>query len=166
MEHCRLCELEPFLADGEWKANREFEGVLREAFQNEEKLNSVRPPAMLKNLHGSSSSDSAALMSADQWSSNKTQAHPTRSGVKLESFASAGEVCRNRALLETERMFFNNKVEETFVVSSAEAAMSLMGREKATLLLDPMTVCSRQALSNTPKWCECKEALKHCHMVL
>ena len=75
----------------------EFEGVLRETTplttvcQNEDKLNSVQGPTMRKNLHDSSSSDSIGLTSADQWSSNEAQTHPTSSNVKVESFASVGK---------------------------------------------------------------------------
>ena len=85
----------------------EFEGVLRETTplttvcQNEDKLNSACGPVLRKNLHDSLSIDFISLTNADQWSSNKMQTHPTRSDVKVESFANAGKICRRRVLLET-----------------------------------------------------------------
>jgi len=159
--------LEPFLTDDECKATREFEGVLRETSrltsvnQNEGKLNSACGRVMRKNLHDSSSRDSIALTTVDQWSLNEMQTHLTRLDAKVESFALAGKICRRRVLLETERRFFNNESEETFAVSNAEIVMNFTDREKATLLLDPMTDWNSRALSDASEWCECKEELKN-----
>ena len=53
-EHCQQFEFEPFLAEDEWKATREFEGILRETSrlttvcQNKDKLNSACVPVTRK----------------------------------------------------------------------------------------------------------------------
>ena len=54
--------------------------------------------------------------------------HPTRSEVKVESFALARKICRKQALLETERRFFNNKTEQTFAERNTEMQMNLTNR--------------------------------------
>ena len=70
-----------FLSEDEWKATREFEGVLRETSrltttcQNEEKLNSACGPLMRKALHDSSSRDDMALIDIDDWSSKKNTSY-------------------------------------------------------------------------------------------
>ena len=93
------------MSEDEWKAIREFEGVLRESSrltaicQNEEKLNSACGPVMRKALHDSSSRDAMSLIDVDDWSSNKEETHPTRSEVKVESFTETGKMCRTRASL-------------------------------------------------------------------
>ena len=89
--------------------------------------------------------------------------HPTRSEVKVESFALAGKIYRKRALLETKRRFFNNKTEETFAESNTEIEMNLTDREKATLLLDPRTAWNKQVLDDETMWNDCKDELKHFH---
>ena len=138
-ECCWQFNVEPFLSEKEWKTNREFEGVLRETsrietiYQNEEKLNSAHAPAMRKALHDSLSRDAMSLIDVDNWSSNEERTHPTRSEAKVESFVVTGRICRARALLETERWFFNNKTEETFAQSNAETQMNLTDREKLDL---------------------------------
>ena len=76
-EHYRHFNVEYFLSEDEWKATREFEGVLRETSrltttcQNEEKLNSACGPLMRKALHDSLSRDDMALIDIDDWSSKK-----------------------------------------------------------------------------------------------
>ena len=102
------------------------------------------------------------MINVDKWSSNKTQARSTSSEAKVESFSVHSKICRKRALLETERRFFNNKIEETFAVSNAEIAMKLTDREKATLLLCPRIFSNKQELDDRSKWNDCKEELKHC----
>ena len=129
--HCRQFSVEPFLSEEEWKTTRDFKSVLRETSrlasicQNEEKLNSGHGPVMRKALHDILSRDTTSLIVIDDWNSNKERVHPNRSEVKVESFAVTGKMCRARALLETERRFFNNETKETFVESSTEAEVNL-----------------------------------------
>ena len=72
--------------------------------------------------------------------------------MKVESFTLAGKIFRKRALLQTERRFFNNKTEDTFAESSTEIETNLTDREKATLLLDPRTSWNKQALDEETMW--------------
>ena len=89
--------------------------------------------------------------------------HPTRSEAKVESFTLAGKICRKRALLESERRFFNDETEETFAESNTEIEMNLTDREKATLLLDPRTTWSKQVLDDATMWNDFKDELKCFH---
>ena len=155
------------MSEDEWKAIREFEGVLRESSrlteicQNEEKLNSACGPVMRKALHDSSSRDAMSLIDVDDWSSNKEETHPTRSEVKVESFAVAVKICRKRALLETERRFFNNKTEVTVVQSNAEIEIKLTDREKASLALDPRNAWNEQVFHDATMWNNYKDEFKY-----
>ena len=46
--------------------------------------------------------------------------HPTREEVNVDSFAETGKIYKQRALLECESRFFNNKSEITFTEANAE----------------------------------------------
>ena len=50
-------------------------------------------------------------INTNPWSINKDMIHPTRSDVNVTSFVEAGITCLSRALLECERIFFNNESE-------------------------------------------------------
>ena len=46
------------------------------------------------------------LLNAEKWSSDKDMMHATRSEVNVDSFAETDFFCKNRVLLECERIFF------------------------------------------------------------
>ena len=73
----------------------------------------------------------------------KSMARLTRSDFNTDAFATAGNPCLNRSLIETERNFFGSTSEETFTESGEDCDMSLPCREKALLLMDKRTCFSR-----------------------
>ena len=83
------------------------------------------------------------VFSADDWSSNILIMHPTRLEFKASTFTSTERACLNRELLETERSFFGNTVDEHFSESGEDFDMSLSNREKELLIMDRRTCCSR-----------------------
>ena len=84
------------MSEKEWKTTREFEGVLREKsrvetiYQNEEKLNPARTPAMRKAMHDSLPRDAMSMKDFDNWSSNEERTHPTKSDAKVELYVVTG----------------------------------------------------------------------------
>ena len=74
--------------------------------------------------------------------------HPIRSEANVDSFTETGKICKKRALLECERMFFNNESEKMFAETNSEFFMYLSVRERALLALDKRFCCSRSAFDN------------------
>ena len=82
-------------------------------------MNGACGPVMRKLLHDILSKDTILLTCIEQCSSANHVTHPTRSEASIDSFAYTGKVFRSRALLECERRFFDDKIEETFAESNA-----------------------------------------------
>ena len=61
---------------------------------------------------------------------------PSRLEVNVTSFAEAGRTFLRKAILECERIFFNNESDHTFAESTCEFCMNLSNRERSTLVLD------------------------------
>ena len=114
-----------FLVEDKWKTVGVFEAILRDTsrltavFQDDEKLNGACGPVMQKSLHDRLSRVTMRMINSDQWSSNKDMMHPTRSDVNVNSFSKAKNPCKRRALLQCERIFFNNKSEITFAEANS-----------------------------------------------
>ena len=114
---CNQFNIPQFLTEEEWKTVRKFEAILRETFrltaacQSEEKLNGAYGPVMRKYLHDNLSRGNMCVINTDLWSSSKEMIHPTRSEVNIASFSETGRICLKKALLERERIFFNNRSE-------------------------------------------------------
>ena len=79
---------------------------------------------MRKVLHDELSCVTMKVMNTEDWSSNKIMMNPKRSEINSNTFTTMGRTCLKRALLETERRFFGNTVEETFEDSIEYCDMS------------------------------------------
>ena len=118
---------------------------------------------MRGHVHDRLSSDTMVCVDVDNWSSKKDLMHLTRSEVRVSTFTEAGKICLERALLETERRYFNNETETTFAKINEEIVMNLTNREKATLALDPRKVFNSKVNNDERFWLQCKDCLQACY---
>ena len=100
------------------------------------------------------------LTKTEQWSSDKAMMRPTRSEANIDSFSETGKICKKRALLECERIFFKIKTEKTFAENNSEFSMNLLDRERAMLVIDKRVCWSRCSFYNVMQCNECKTELK------
>ena len=121
-------------------------------FQNAEKLNGACETVMMKSLHDNLSRVTMILINTEKQSSDKHMIHPTRSKVHADSFAETIKICIKNALLECERIFFDNKREKTFAESNAECCIDLLDRERAMIVLDESVFWSRSVFDNFVQW--------------
>ena len=63
------------------------------------------------------------LIDVEDWGTHELMAHPTRLDANVDSFEKEERIYRTRALLGSERRFFNNKIENTFAESCTEVTM-------------------------------------------
>ena len=83
---------------------------------------------MRKCLNDSLSSAKMNVINYDAWSSDKDLIHPTRKEVHVDPFAKSSKTCKQRALLECERIFFDNKTKITFAEENSDFCMNLTNR--------------------------------------
>ena len=70
------------------------------------------------------------------WGKNNFLMHPKRIHSDTDDFTIIGKTCLTRMSLETERRIFGNTEEIDFAESGENCDISLLDRQKATLLLD------------------------------
>ena len=119
---------------------------------------------MKKCLHDRLSSATMKLINYDALSSDEDQMHPTRTEVHVDSFAKAGKMSKQRALLECERRFFDNKSEITFAEANSDFFMNLINRERALIFLDKRVCCSKSVFKNVNDWKDCLNELGYYHV--
>ena len=91
-------------------------------------------------LHDRLSSDTMTCVDVDIWSSKKDCMCRTRSEVRVATHTVAGKICLERALLETERRYFNDKTEITFAKSDEAIVTNLTKREDDTCTRSPCSL--------------------------
>jgi len=140
--------LQPYLSDVDWIFCREAEAILRASkimvtlVQTETKLIAAFAPIIRKNLHDALTSDTMDLICDRGWTD---QAHPPRVPIDVNDFSDGGRAWGRRALLETERRFFDNDSDDLMSELAQLALLKLTQREKATLVLDKRT-CGRSKI--------------------
>ena len=91
---------------------------------------------MRKIICDSLSRKTMCIINADLWSGKKEMIRPARSEVNITSFTDIRRTYLKRALLECEKIPFNNKTECIFAESNYECCMNLSNRERALLVQD------------------------------
>ena len=110
-------------------------------------------------MHDGLLSGSLEAIDVNTWSKNKFLTFPKRIDSGADDFTIIGKTFFARELFETERRFFGDTEDITFVESRENCDMSLSFREKSILLLDKIVCCSKSVFSSANYWREAQDAL-------
>ena len=142
-----------------------FEAIIRDTSrlttvcQSEEKLNGTYGPVSRNFLHDSLPSKTMKFINYEICSSDKDLTHPTRGEAHVDSFTKVGKTSKQRALLECERRFFDNRTEINFAEVNSEFCVNLQSREIALLVLDKRFCYSKSLFNDANDWTDCLNEL-------